>query len=201
LSLLFLYSFWLWNCIDFTLWMTIRSIADYLCRITANCLFNIIENIIEPNISIEKTVEVMFWFITLPFIIMNLLLTILPSFHNYRNTIIKTTTGCCSSGRHGKEGRQSDRHHVWWHGSLCSTTNPQNNHSPRTKYCVNQNTPWQKAYLFQYFDPLIIPPSITIIEDDVFYDSIYNQSYSPLRWKSPDSVPSLAITKEKLMHL
>jgi hypothetical protein len=136
----------------------------------------------------------MFWFITLPFIIMNFLLKVLPSFHNYRNTIIKTTTGCCSSGRHGKKGRQSDRHHVWWHGSPYSTTNPQNNnHSPRIKY-----TSRQKAYLLQYFDPLIIPPSITIIEDDVFYDSIYNQSYSPLRWKPPDSVPSLAITKEKV---
>jgi hypothetical protein len=109
-------------------------------------------------------------------------------------TIIKTTTGCCSSGRHGKKGRQSDRHHVWWHGS--PYTNLQNNYSPRTMYCVNQYTPRQKAYLLQYFDPLIIPPSITIVEDDVFYDSIYNQSYSPLQWKPPDTVPSLAITKE-----
>jgi hypothetical protein len=178
--------------------MTVRSIVDYLCRTTANCLFYIIENIIEPNISAEKTVEIMFWFITLPFIIMNLLLTILPSFHNYRNTIIRTTTGCCSSGRNGKKGRQANRHHVWWHGSLYSTKNLHKNYSPRTKCRIKQYTLRQKAFFSQYFDPLIIPPDITIIEDDVYYDSIINQCYSPLRWKPPDPAPSLSITKETI---
>jgi hypothetical protein len=154
--------------------MTIRFIVDCMCRVTTNCLFYIIENIIEPNISIDKTVQVMFWFITLPFIIMNLLLRILPSFHNYRNTIIKTTTGCCTSGRNGKRGRQSERHHVWWQGSPYSSKNSYKHYSPKTKRRIEKDTLQRKIHLMQYFDPLIIPPNITVIEDDTFYDSISN---------------------------
>ena len=167
--------FWLWNCIDFTFWITVRLITDWLCNFTASCLFFFIERIIEPNISAEKTIEVMFWFITLPFIIMNMLLKVLPSFHNYRNTVPKTTPGCCASGRHGKRGRHSDRHHVWWNGSAYRKKYKHKEHSPRKKHriqrCLKEREIRQKIDLLQYFDPLVMPSNMFVIDDDVYYDT------------------------------
>ena len=197
LYLLFVYTFWLWNCIDFTFWMTVRTIVDNLCRITANSLFYIIDNLIKPNITINESfaVEALIWLIAPPFILMNLLLSVLPTFHNYRNTIIKTTTGCCSSGRNSKKGRQSDRHHVWWHQSSHSTNNHKNNSTNIHKTNSSRFTR-RKAHLLQYFDPLSIPPDITIIEDDVYYNCMID--YSPSLWEPPDLVPSLAITTKKI---
>ena len=174
LRLLFVYTFWLWNCIDFTFWMTVRAVVEFQCKTTATILFYIIENIIEPNIpsiSTDVAVEMLVWLIAPPFIITNLLLRLLPTFHNYKNTIIKTTTGCCSSGRSGRKGRNSNRHHAWWQGSPYSTKNLQKHLSPRTECRVKRYKLKQKIFLLDYFDTIPIPPSITIIDDETFCDT------------------------------
>ena len=200
LYILFVYTFWLWNCIDFTFWMIVKVIVDCLCRITATCLFFIIENLINKiRINEAVAVEVLFWLIAPPFIIMNLLLSVLPSFHNYRNTIIKTTTGCCSSGRSSKKGRQTNRHHVWWQGAPYSTKNLQPHLSPRTECRIKRYELRQKIFLLKYFDTLIIPQDVTIIEDDVYYDARRNHCESQLQWEqSANSTSILSITKEKI---
>jgi hypothetical protein len=73
--------------------MTVRAIVDYIYNTLASGLFYFIETIITPHITAEGTIEVMFWFFTIPLLITNLILAILSSFTNYRNIFIKTTTG------------------------------------------------------------------------------------------------------------
>jgi hypothetical protein len=97
--LLLIHLFWLWNCVDFTFWMTVRVAVDAICSVTTNALFWFIEQIIEPNITVEKFFGVLFWFISPPLLLMNLM----PVFHNYKNNYqssILRTPRCCSSGRH-----------------------------------------------------------------------------------------------------
>jgi hypothetical protein len=117
LPFLLVHLFWLWNCIDFTFWMTVRAVVDWICKLTANTLFYIIERIIEPNITVEQVFAVLFWIISPPLLIMNLLSAVLPAFHhhktNYQSSLFRVQQ--CSSGRHGKRGRHVNRNHVWWH--------------------------------------------------------------------------------------
>jgi hypothetical protein len=135
----------------------------------------------------------MFWSITIPFIIMDLILQVLPSFYNYRNIITKTTTGCCISGRNGKKGRHVDRNHVWWHGS------PHKNKKSHTQNVKNDMFQRNRIDLLQCFDPLTIPSSIIISDDDAFYDpNNIDHYHTPPTWIPPDSLPKLAITKEAI---
>jgi hypothetical protein len=97
--------------------MTVRLIIDWICCITASSLFFIIEEVIEPNITFDGTINVLLWLFALPLFIMNFLLTILPTFTNYRKTSKNKSFKSCSSGRHNRRGRHSNRHHVWWHES------------------------------------------------------------------------------------
>jgi hypothetical protein len=70
-------------------------------------------------------------------LIINLLSTVLPTFYNYKTSFRLTftlRTGCCSSGRHAKRWRHSNRHHAWWYGSQQNKYN-NNEDSPRKKHC------------------------------------------------------------------
>jgi hypothetical protein len=190
--------FWLWNCIDFTFWLTIRHITDVFCYLSATSLFSFIENIIIPNITVENVIDVLMWFFAPPLLIMNLLSAILPTFHNYRNITIKITrNGCCSSGRHGKRGRHSNRQHVWWHGSPYRNKNKDKDDSPkknRRQCSKDQRILLRRIRLntesLKYFDPLIIPLHIFVIDDDVYYDT-----FTFFEWNLPDGPsPTSAIT-------
>jgi hypothetical protein len=114
LPLLLLHAMWLTYCIDIVLWTTICLVIDWCCSLCTNCLFYIIERIKTPHIIIERTITVMFCFFTVPISIMNLLLHILPSFHNYKRINSTRTGKNCSSGQSGRKGRHGDRHHTWW---------------------------------------------------------------------------------------
>jgi hypothetical protein len=144
----------------------------------------------------------MFCLFSPPLAIMNLIMALLPSFSNYRNTInTKTTTGCCSSGRHGRRGRHTNRHHTWWNGSSHQNNNNKNKDvssrkSHRKEQSKKEQDILQKIDLLQYFDPLIIPSNMFVIDDDVFYDTSndkINESHEQ-RWMPDDPLPSLAIT-------
>ena len=117
----------------------------------------------------------MLLFFIFPFYILNILLSILPLFTNYiNNNPKKRTNPCCSSGRHGKRGRHSNRHHAWWHGLRYNKKNNHNNDSPGKKrrlLCKHERDIRQKIDLLQYFEPLFRPPNIYVIDDDVFYDT------------------------------
>ena len=121
--------------------------------------------------------EVIFCLFAVPLLISNLLLALLPNFTNYRNTIFKTTTGHCSSGRHARRGRHSNRHHTYWYGSYQNKYNKKED-SPRKKlrkqrslFSNKEREIRRKIDLLQYFDPIIIPPDTFVIDDDVFYDA------------------------------
>jgi len=128
---------------------------------------------------------------------MNLLSALLPSFTNYRNTIIKTTTGCCRSGRHGKRGRHTDRHHTWWNGSPNRKKNNNKEDSPRRKYRKERGQKEReirrKIDLLQYFDPIILPSNMFVIDDDAFYDArnVYYGFFYDKRNDLPNEQPCL----------
>jgi hypothetical protein len=178
--------------------MTIRLIIDWLLYITTSSLFYIIERIIEPNITAEGAINIMLLFFIFPFYILNILLSILPLFTNYRNNNPKKRTNpCCSSGRHGKRGRHSNRHHAWWHGLRYNKKNNHNNDSPGKKrrlLCKHERDIRQKIDLLQYFEPLFRPPNIYVIDDDVFYDTedVFDD------WILPDPTPIPAITSNTI---
>jgi hypothetical protein len=192
--------------------MTVRLLLDWICTTIASVLFYFIETIITPHITVESTIEVMFWFFSIPLLIANLLLAILPSFTNYRAIIIKTTTGHCSSGRHGRRGRNTDRHHTWWHGSPYNKKNANKTDSPRKDFRRNrakkERDIRQKIDLLQYFDPIIIPSNMFVIDDDAFYDTnTFDEFWIPPvpqaqedSWILSDPISTLAITT-KIINL
>jgi hypothetical protein len=158
--------------------MTVRHVVDMFCRLAASCLFYLIETFITPHITVEGAIYSMMCFLTLPILIMNLFVAILPSFTNYRNTITSTTTGCCASGRHGRRGRHTNRHHTWWTGSPYRKKNNNKDDSPKKQYRKRnkqERDMRRKIDLLQYFDPPVRTPDMFVIDDDVFYDagSIY----------------------------
>jgi hypothetical protein len=195
--------------------MTVRAIVDCTCNTLASGLFYFIETIITPHITVEGTIEVMLWFFTIPLLISNLILAILPSFTNYRNIIIKTTTGHCSSGRHGRRGRNNDRHNTWWHGTSHRKKHSNKEDSPRTKrrkeLGKKEREIRRKIDLLQYFDPIIMPSNMFVIDDDAFYDarSVYygffhderNDLHQEQKWIPPDPMPTLAITTKTIKLL
>jgi hypothetical protein len=199
--LILIHLFWLWNCIDFTFWMTVRAAVDYSCNLTATILFWFIEQIIEPNITVDTTFTVLFWFISPPLLVLNLLSAILPVFNNYKSNYqssILRTPRCCSSGRHSRRGKQSNRNHVSWHGQLYHSIDPkklqQRTHLQQEKQLRHN------IELTDYQDVIRMPPSICIYLDEVYYD-VADQ---PPDWIPPNSVqsqPSLAITSDTINSL
>ena len=183
--------------------MAVRDVIDLTLYIVSSTLFFLIETIITPNITIEGTMEVIFCLFAIPLLISNLIMALLPNLTNYRNTIIKTTTGNCSSGRHGRRGRHTNRHNVWWHGSSYRTkpdTNKQD--SPKTKHRKERGKKEReirrKILLLQYFEPMIMPSNMYVIDDDAFYDA---DLIPEQEWISPDPLPTMAITTKTISLL
>jgi hypothetical protein len=139
-----------------------------------------------------------------PLLILKLLLAILPNFYNYKtNFRLKSIfkKGSCSSGRHGKRGRHSDRHHTWWFGSPYRNKNNNKEDSPRKRsrrgsLSNKERDIRRKIDLLQYFDPIIIPSNMFVIDDDVYYDMDTFDG-----WLPPDPSPVLAITKRTIGSL
>jgi hypothetical protein len=174
--------FWLWNCIDFTFWLTIRYIIDIFCHIITTCLYAFIEKIIVPNVTVENVIDVLVWFFAPPLLIMTFLSSLLPKFHNYRNINNNIISRCCSSGRHARRGRHSDRHHVWWHGSPYRKKNKYKDDSPKKKHRLQTSKEReirQQIELLKYFDPLIIPLHMFVVDDDVYYDTFLYFEWFP----------------------
>jgi hypothetical protein len=183
---------WLCTCLDVILGLLLGTIVNWICYLTATSLFWFIEKIVAPNITVESVFAVLIWFMTPPLLIIRLLLTILPNFYNYKTNyrlkfILKT--GSCSSGRHGRRGRHSDRHHTWWSGSSYRNKKDHDNKedSPRTRYrqqrllCNKERSIRRKINLLKYFDPLIIPSNMFVIDDDVFYDTdTFDEYFDPV---------------------
>jgi hypothetical protein len=176
------------TCIDITIGLTLRTILDWICYLTTASLYWFIETIIEPNITIEAFFNVIIWFLAPPLLIMNLLSTILPSFYSrqsrYQSLLSRTKS--CSSGRHGKRGRHTDRHNTWWHSSAYNKKYNYKEDSPRKKsrrqrgsLCNKERAIRQKIDLLQYFDPIIIPSDVFVIDDDVFYDAVLLDCWLP----------------------
>jgi hypothetical protein len=171
---------WLCTCFDVILGLILRTILDCVCYLITTSLFWFIEKIIVPNISVEDVFSVFIWFMAPPLLIINLISTILPTFHNYKTNyrlhfILNTS---CSSGRHGKRGRHSDRHHTWWYGSPYQKKYNTKEDSPRKKHrrqrgllSNKEREIRRKIDLLKYFDPIIIPSNMYVIDDDVFYDT------------------------------
>jgi hypothetical protein len=147
----------------------------------------------------------MLWFFAIPLLITNVLLAILPSFTNYRNIIIKTTTGHCTSGRHGRRGRNNDRHNTWWYGSSYRKKNCNKEDSPKTKHRKElgkkERDICRKIDLLQYFDPIIIPSNMFVIDDDAFYDARYDLQEHKQEWIPTDPMPTVAITTKTIYLL
>jgi hypothetical protein len=196
--------------------MTVRAIVDCICNTLASGLFYSIETIITPHIAVEGTIEDLFWFFTTLLLISNLILAILQSFTNYRSIIFKTTTGHCSSGRHGRRGRNNDQHNTWWHGSSYNRKKHYNKEdSPKTKrrkeLGKKERQIRRKIDLLQYFDPIIMPSNMFVIDDDAFCDarSVYygffhderNDLHQVQKWIYPDTMPTLAITTKTIKLL
>ena len=147
--LLFVYLFWLWNCIDFIFWMTVRAVVDWTCTLTANTLLWFIDKIIEPNITVEQVFAVLFWIISPPLLIMNLLSAILPAFHhhhiNYKSSLFRVQQ--CSSGRHVKRGRHVNRNYVWWQNQLHHSLNTNSTTNSNNTYPPSKQSFVQKGFL------------------------------------------------------
>jgi hypothetical protein len=197
---------WMCTCIDVSIGLILRTIVNWICYLTTASLFWFIERIIVPNMTVEDVFAVLIWFMAPPLIIINLLSTVLPTFYNYKTRYRLTfvlRTGTCSSGRHGKRGRHSDRHHTWWHGSQYRNKDNNKEDSPRKKHriqrglrCNKEREICRKIDLLQYFDPIIIPSNMFVIDDDVFYDA---NSFDD--WLPPDLSPTLAITTKTINML
>jgi hypothetical protein len=179
--------------------MTVRLITDWICYVTASTLFYIIEEIVEPNITFEGTIKAMLWLFAIPLFIMKLLLLFLPSFTNYRKTSKNKSRKSCLSGRHNRQGRHSDRHHVWWRRS-------QYRKSTKNKEAFSRKNKERDIHrqidLLQYFEPVIKPAYMYVIDDDVFYDTYdtYNEPdwLSHPYWLSHDTSQLLAITTKTI---
>ena len=187
---------WLVYYVDIIFWTTVRLVIDWCCSLCTSYLFYIIETIITPNITTEGFLTIMFWFLTIPILIMNLLLHFLPSFHNYQRIRPSRSGKGCSSGRSGRKGRHGDRHHSWW-----SLPYRKKGSSPKRKHQHQHQSFRQKINALHYFDPLPIPSTIAVSDDDIFYD-VRDVYYLTLKapWL-PDPDPKPAITTETINML
>jgi hypothetical protein len=183
---------WLSTCIDVVIGLTLRTVLNFILSLFTNCLYWFIERIIVPNITVEGFFDTIVWFLAPPILLINLLSPLLPTYHNRKTKHHRTTN--CSSGRHGKRGRFTDRHNTWWHGSTYQNKYKYNEYSPRTKFrrhqgstCNKEREIRRKIDLLQYFDPIIIPPDIYVIDDDVFHDA---HALVPNRWLPEDKLTS-----------
>jgi hypothetical protein len=188
LLFLLLHLMWLCTCVNVIIGLTLRTIIDCICYLITNSLYCFIERIIVPNITVDGFFDTLIWFLAPPNLLINLISPLLSTFYNCKTKFHSSSTfGNCSSGRHGKRGRFTDRHNTWWHGSTYQIkSRRQSRHLLRTK----EREIRCKIDLLQYFDPIIIPPDIYVINDDVFYDAAVLDS-----WLSDDiCVPSIAVT-------
>jgi hypothetical protein len=201
-----LHIMWLCTCFDVIFGLILRFTLSWICYLTTASLFWFIETIIEPHITVDGVFTVLIWFMTPPLLIIRLLLTILPNFYNYKtNFRLKFTlrAGSCSSGRHGKRGRHSDRHHTWWFGSTYRNKNNNKKDSPRKKHrqqrgllCNKERDIRRKIDLLKYFDPIIIPSNMFVIDDDVFYDT---DTFDD--WLPPDLSPIPITITTKMINI
>jgi hypothetical protein len=149
------------------------------------------------NITVDGFFDTLIWFLAPPILVINLLSPLLPTFYNRKTKYHSSTFRSCSSGRHGKRGRFTDRHNVRWYGSTYRKKH--NNELPRKQsrcsFCNKEQEIRCKINLLQYFDPIIIPPDIYVIDDDVFYDAAVLNC-----WLSDDQ-PSIAITTSLINSL
>jgi hypothetical protein len=122
---------WLSTCIDVVIGLTLRTILNFIYSLFTNCPYWFIETIIVPIVTVEGFFDTMIWFLAPPILIINLLSPLLPTFYSNKPKYHRTTT--CSSGRHGKRGRFTDRHNTWWHGSTYQNKYKHKEDSPRKK--------------------------------------------------------------------
>ena len=80
----FLLLFWLWNCIDFTLWMILNKSISSVCTITSTALFCFIEQVIEPYCTTEVSISIISGFFAPSILLVHLLSPLLPTFQSCR---------------------------------------------------------------------------------------------------------------------
>ena len=78
----FLLLLWLWNCIDFTLWMIFNKFVSLFCTITTTTLFCFIEQVIEPYCTAEVSIAIISGFFAPSILLVYLLSPLLPTFQS-----------------------------------------------------------------------------------------------------------------------
>jgi hypothetical protein len=124
---------WLSTCIDAVIGLTLRTILDCICCLITTSLYCFIERIIVPNITVDGFFDTLIWFLAPPVLLMNLLSSLLPTFYNRETKYRSSNSRSCSSRRHGKRGRFTDRHNTCWHGSTYHSKYKYKEDSPRKK--------------------------------------------------------------------
>jgi hypothetical protein len=196
---------WLSTCIDVVIGLTLRTTLDFICCLMTTSLYWFIERILVPNITVDGFFDTLIWFLAPPILLMNLLSSLLPTFYYLETKYRSSNFRGCSSGHHGKRGRFTDHHNTWWHGSTYHNKYKYKEDSPRKKsrrqqgsICNKEREIRRKIDLLQYFDPIIIPPDIYVIDDDVFYDVDVSNC-----WLSDNQLitPSVIITTSSINSL
>ena len=76
-----LVMFWLWNCIDFTLWTTFHKLVSLACIISTTTLFCFIEQVVESYCTVKFSISILSGLFALSIILVHLLSPLLPTFN------------------------------------------------------------------------------------------------------------------------